>query len=151
MSSSSAPTRRIFRVRTLAVLGGVAVLLVGGIAAARGFIADHAPGPPPPAAVTAGGRAPAFTAVDTRGRTHSLAEYSGRWIVLEWFNHDCPYTEKHYDELDGVGNTQAMQREYTSRGVVWLSIVSSGPGRQGTRPPRRPIVSRGRRALHPPP
>ena len=131
MNAMGKLTRRIFRVRTLAILAGLAVLFVGGIIAARNFIASHAPGGPPPEAVIAGGPAPAFTAVDTRGRSHSLADYSGKWVVLEWFNHDCPYTEKHYEEVDGVGNTQAMQQEYTRRGVIWLSIVSSAPGRQG--------------------
>ena len=75
--------------------------------------------------------APEFTAVDTRGASHSLAGYRGRWIVLEWVNHECPYTKKHYASLDGQpGNTQAMQRDYAKR-VVWLSVVSSAPGKQG--------------------
>lgn len=83
------------------------------------------------AAPVAGAPAPAFTVVDTRGATHSLEAYRGRWVVLEWFNHECPYTRKHYKAVDGgPGNTQAMQRDYADR-VVWLSIVSSAPGRQG--------------------
>jgi hypothetical protein len=83
------------------------------------------------AAPVAGAPAPAFTAVDTRGASHSLQAYRGRWVVLEWFNHDCPYTKKHYAPLDGgPGNTQAMQRDYANR-VVWLSVVSSAPGKQG--------------------
>ena len=78
-----------------------------------------------------GGPAPEFTAVDTRGASHSLAGYRGRWIVLEWVNHECPYTKKHYASVDGrPGNTQAMQRDYAKR-VVWLSVVSSAPGKQG--------------------
>ena len=78
-----------------------------------------------------GAPAPAFTAVDTRGATHSLAAYRGRWVVLEWLNHSCPYTKKHYKSVDGrPGNTQAMQRDYAKR-VVWLSVVSSAPGKQG--------------------
>jgi hypothetical protein len=69
--------------------------------------------------------------VDTRGASHSLAGYRGRWIVLEWVNHECPYTKKHYASVDGQpGNTQAMQRDYAKR-VVWLSVVSSAPGKQG--------------------
>ena len=75
--------------------------------------------------------APAFTAVDTRGGSHALAAYRGRWVVLEWVNHSCPYTKKHYKSVDGrPGNTQAMQRDYARR-VVWLSVVSSAPGKQG--------------------
>jgi len=85
----------------------------------------------PLARVPVGGPAPAFTAVDTRGGSHSLADYAGKWVVLEWFNHGCPYTKKHYALMNGIGNSQAMQQEYTKRGVIWPSIVSSGPGRQG--------------------
>ena len=78
-----------------------------------------------------GEAAPAFTAVDTRGAAHSLDAHRGKWVVLEWVNHGCPYTKKHYKSIDGgPGNTQAMQRDYANR-VVWLSVVSSAPGRQG--------------------
>lgn len=120
-------TGRSRRVRILVGLAGTALLLVGWVALSR---PDSPPVamPDPPAA---GGAAPAFTAVDTRGGSHSLADYSGKWVVLEWVNHDCPYTEKHYAPVNGIGNTQAMQQEYTQRGVVWLSIVSSAPGKQG--------------------
>jgi len=71
--------------------------------------------------------APAFSATDSHGRTLSLADFRGQWVVLEWWNHECPYVRKHY----GSGNMQRLQREYTGRGVVWLSIVSSAPGKQG--------------------
>ena len=83
------------------------------------------------AAPKVGEPAPAFTAVDTRGASHSLEAYRGQWVVLEWVNHECPYTKKHYKSIDGgAGNTQAMQRDYAKR-VVWLSVVSSAPGQQG--------------------
>ena len=83
------------------------------------------------AAPKVGEPAPAFTMVDTRGASHSLAAYRGQWVVLEWFNHGCPYSKKHYQAVDGrPGNTQAMQRDYAKR-VVWLSVVSSAPGKQG--------------------
>jgi peroxiredoxin len=71
--------------------------------------------------------APAFTVSDTKGKTHSLESYRGKWVVLEWFNHDCPYTRKHYS----TKNMQTLQREYTEKGVVWISVVSSAPGTQG--------------------
>jgi hypothetical protein len=83
------------------------------------------------AAPKVGESAPVFTAVDTRGASHSLEAYRGQWVVLEWVNHDCPYTKKHYKSVDGrPGNTQAMHRDYAKR-VVWLSVVSSAPGKQG--------------------
>ena len=132
MIETTTPRPPSTKVRTRAALTALAVVLIVGVAWARNFVASHAPSTTPaPELVTAGGPAPAFTAVDTRGVTHSLAGYAGKWVVLEWFNHECPYTRKHYAEIDGVGNSQAMQQEYTKRGVVWLSIVSSAPGKQG--------------------
>ena len=71
--------------------------------------------------------APAFTVTDTKGKTHSLDSYRGKWVVLEWFNHDCPYTKKHYKS----DNMQALQREYTAKNVVWISVISSAPGKDG--------------------
>ena len=124
---------KFFTRRKRIVLAGITLVLVGGAAFARDFIASHAPSNvPAPAPLTVNSPAPAFTAVDTRGAAHSLAGYAGKWIVLEWFNHGCPATQKHYEPLEnGIGNTQAMQQEYTKRGVIWLSIVSSAPGKQG--------------------
>jgi peroxiredoxin len=71
--------------------------------------------------------APDFTAQDTYGKAQQLSAYRGKWVVLEWFSHDCPYTAKQYT----TGNMQRLQRTYTGQGVVWLSIVSSAPGREG--------------------
>lgn len=79
------------------------------------------------AAPTVGEPAPAFTGTDTAGESHSLADYRGKVVVLEWTNHQCPYTVKHYRS----GNMQALQREATGDGVVWLSVISSAPGKQG--------------------
>jgi len=53
--------------------------------------------------------------------------------VLEWYNPDCPFVGKHYKS----GNMQGLQKEFTSRGVVWLSIDSSAPGEQGNYPPAK--------------
>jgi hypothetical protein len=78
-----------------------------------------------------GAPAPLFTATDTKGTAHSIESYRGQWVVLEWVNHSCPYTKKHYKSVGGKpGNTQAMQHDYAKR-VVWLSVVSSAPGKQG--------------------
>jgi alkyl hydroperoxide reductase subunit AhpC len=129
MTSTTRPTRRGRKAFIIAASVG-AVLLLGAFAARR-FVAMHSDPATLPELLTVGGPAPAFTAVDTRGGTHSLAGYAGKWVVLEWFNHGCPYTKKHYALVNGVGNSQAMQKEYTGRGVIWLSVVSSGPGRQG--------------------
>ena len=74
-----------------------------------------------------GTAAPAFTAPATTGASQSLADLRGKVVVLEWTNHDCPYVRKHYES----GNMQALQRETTGQGVVWLTIISSAPGTQG--------------------
>ena len=71
--------------------------------------------------------APAFTASATAGKAVSLADQRGKIVVLEWTNHECPYVRKHYE----TGNMQALQKEATGRGVVWLTIISSAPGTQG--------------------
>ena len=78
-------------------------------------------------AARVGDPAPGFTATDTNGKVHKLSEYQGRFVVLEWTNRGCPYTQKHYN----TGNMQRLQREWTSRGVVWLTVISSAPGKQG--------------------
>jgi peroxiredoxin len=74
-----------------------------------------------------GKTAPDFTLTDSNGKSHSLSDYKGKVIVLEWFNHGCPFVVKHYDS----GNMPKLQKEYTAKGVVWLSICSSAPGKQG--------------------
>lgn len=74
-----------------------------------------------------GAYAPAFTATDSRGQSHSLDEYRGKYVVLEWHNQGCPYTRKHYVS----GNMQALQKEWTAKGVVWFTVISSAPGEQG--------------------
>ena len=74
-----------------------------------------------------GAAAPAFTAGATSGKPVSLADQRGKIVVLEWTNHDCPYVVKHYS----TGNMQALQKEATGQGVVWLTIISSSPGTQG--------------------
>ena len=70
--------------------------------------------------------APAFTARDIDGKARSLAEFKGKTVVLEWVNEGCPYVKKHYS-----GNMQGLQQAATADGVVWLSVVSSAPGKQG--------------------
>jgi AhpC/TSA family len=78
-------------------------------------------------AARVGERAPDFTATDSNGKTHTLSEYAGKYVVLEWTNRDCPFTKKHYKS----GNMQALQRQWTSRGVIWLTVASSAPGAEG--------------------
>ncbi len=79
------------------------------------------------AEVETGKAAPNFTLTDTKGTSHSLADFKGKHVVLEWYNPDCPFVVKHYKP----GNMQALQKTYTDKGVVWLSINSSATGKQG--------------------
>jgi peroxiredoxin len=79
------------------------------------------------ASVKVGEPAPLFVATDSKGQRHSLEDFRGKVVVLEWTNHDCPYVRKHY----GAGNMQKQQRTATEQGAVWLSVISSAPGKQG--------------------
>ncbi len=78
--------------------------------------ADAVPGKP----------APAFQVKDSKGEMQSLAGLKGKWIVLEWFNKDCPYVKKHYS----VGNMQKIQKAYAEK-ATWLTVISSAKGKQG--------------------
>ena len=78
------------------------------------------------AAPHVGQPAPSFTVKDSAGQVHSLADFAGKNVVLEWTNHDCPFVVKHYQ-----GNMQQLQQAMTAEGVVWLSVISSAPGKQG--------------------
>jgi len=82
---------------------------------------------PSQAQMKVGAPAPAFSAVDSAGKTVNLNDYRGKTVVLEWTNDGCPYVRKHY----GSGNMQALQKKWTDQGIVWLSIISSPPGEQG--------------------
>src|ERR1700730_4364156 len=92
------------------------------LAATAVFAADSPP---------VGSNAPDFSATDSKGKTHSLAQYKGKYVVLEWFNPECPFVKKHY----GPGNMQKLQEDATSKGVVWLSVDSSAPGKEGNLTP----------------
>lgn len=71
--------------------------------------------------------APGFTGTTSDGATVSLSEFKGQKVILEWTNHDCPYVRKHY----GSGNMQMLQKKAAADGIVWLSVISSAPGKQG--------------------
>ena len=78
-------------------------------------------------AARVGGPAPDFTGTDSHGQTHKLSGYKGKFVVLEWTNNGCPFTQKHY----ASGNMQSLQKQWTAKGVVWLTILSSAKGQQG--------------------
>jgi peroxiredoxin len=78
-------------------------------------------------AVRVGDPAPGFTSIDSNGKSQKLSDYKGKYVVLEWHNQGCPYTKKHYES----GNMQRLQKEWTAKGVVWFTVISSAPGMQG--------------------
>ncbi len=82
---------------------------------------------PVSAAPVIGEPAPAFTLTGADGKAHSLSDYAGKTVVLEWTNHECPFVRKHYD----THNMQKLQEEATAAGVIWLSVSSSAEGMQG--------------------
>jgi peroxiredoxin len=74
-----------------------------------------------------GKAAPDFALSDSNGKKHSLSDLKGKFVVLEWFNPGCPFVKKHYSS----NNMQELQKKYTEKGVVWLTISSSAEGKQG--------------------
>lgn len=88
-----------------------------GLAVLTPAFADAIPGKP----------APDFTATDSNGKPVKLADFKGKTVVLEWTNDGCPYVRKHY----GSGNMQALQKDAATKGIVWLSVISSAKGEQG--------------------
>jgi peroxiredoxin len=99
-------------------VGMAAILAAAALSIALAFSAR---------AAQIGSQAPDFHGTDSSGKTQSLDEYRGKFVVLEWHNHDCPYTVKHYKS----GNMQSLQKQWTAKGVVWFTVISSAPGEQG--------------------
>jgi alkyl hydroperoxide reductase subunit AhpC len=79
------------------------------------------------AAASVAQAAPSFSLPAADGKTVNLADYKGKWVVLEWVNFECPFVGKQY----GSGNMQKLQKAYTAKGVAWISINSSAPGKEG--------------------
>lgn len=78
-------------------------------------------------AAKVGEAAPEFSAQTFEGKPIQLSDYKGKFVVLEWHNQGCPFVKKHYQS----GNMQKLQSEWTKKGVVWISVISSAPGKQG--------------------
>ena len=95
--------------------------LAAGLLTAFGAVAQAVVGQP----------APAFSAVDTRGKTVSLDDYKGKHVVLEWVNPGCPFVQKHYNS----GNMPATQKAAVAQGVAWLAVSSTAKDASDYRPP----------------
>ena len=97
------------------------------------------------AAPEIGAPAPDFTVVASHGQTHSLADFAGKNIILEWTNHECPFVVKHY----GSDNMQELQQHFGEAEVVWLTVISSKPGSQGHVSPEQANELTTNRGAHP--
>jgi len=80
------------------------------------------------AKVDVGQEAPDFKLTGADGKEHSLSDYKGDWVVLEWINYGCPFVKKFYEKS---GKMPELQKKWTGKGVKWISICSSAPGKQG--------------------
>jgi peroxiredoxin len=78
-------------------------------------------------APTMGQSAKYFEAQGSDGKSYRLSDYAGKYVVLQWYNKDCPFVRKHYES----GNMQSLQAKYTAKSVIWFEIISSAPGEQG--------------------
>lgn len=82
---------------------------------------------PATAKIATGSNVSDMTVTDSNGVQHNLSDFAGKKVVLEWTNEGCPYVKKHY-KTNNMQKTQAMA---TNDGAVWLSVISSAPGKQG--------------------
>jgi hypothetical protein len=81
---------------------------------------------PAAAQQTNGAKATDFKLTDASGKTVQLSDFKGKTVVLEWNNPGCPFVQRHYE-----GNMQKTQAAAKAGGVVWLTINSGAPGKQG--------------------
>ncbi len=82
---------------------------------------------PASAKIATGSNVSDMTVTDSNGVQHNLSDFAGKKVVLEWTNEGCPYVKKHYT----TNNMQKTQAMATADGAVWLSVISSAPGKQG--------------------
>jgi peroxiredoxin len=99
-----------------------------------------------PTALEVGQKVPEFKLTDTLGQTHSLADYEGKTVVLEWFNPDCPFVKKHHELHHSMNETYAAAK---GMGVVWLAINSGAPGKQGAGDARNKEATKEYALTHP--
>lgn len=115
-------------IKTLLVAAAAAAAV---LVMAKGFQA-------PSAAPAIGSAAPAFSLPSSDGKTVSLGDFKDKVVILEWWNHECPFVVAHYSS----GNMQRLQKWAKDKGIVWLTVLSSAPGKQGY------VDAAGAQALH---
>ena len=92
------------------------------------------------AAPEIGKPAPVFSGKGSDGKVYRLADYQGKFVVLQWYNKDCPFIHKHYDS----GNMQKLQEKYAGKGVIWFEVASNAPGKEGYMTPEEAQANRGK-------
>lgn len=113
----------MFSRRNISLAAGMAAAVALTAGALIASTADASP------LVTPGQPVPGFTGTDSNGDTVSLADFSSRTVVLEWTNDGCPFVQKHY--ATPPANMQTLQSYAAADDIVWLSVISSAPGKQG--------------------
>jgi peroxiredoxin len=113
------PVQEVLALKTFAISALITVLT------ALSASASEPETPAQHAAIDAA--APDFSLADIHGKKHTLSDCKGKFVVLEWNNWDCPFVKKHYNSH----NMQHLQKRYTDKDVVWFTICSSAPGKQG--------------------
>ncbi len=112
------------------------IFLLGMLA--LGLSATHA------LAAKVGEKAPDFKGRDSHGKIRRLSDNLGKFVVLEWHNHDCPFTQSQYK-----GKMQKLQQEWTQKGVVWFQVISSAPGKDGYVTPKKANLDASRNGAAP--
>lgn len=102
------------------------ILLAAALVAAFATSASAAP--------EIGQPAPDFTLTDIDGKQHTLSDYRGKTVVLEWMNQECPFVVNHYQN---TGSMPKLQKEAKADGIVWLTINSGNKGEQGDYSPEQ--------------
>jgi peroxiredoxin len=95
-------------------------------------------------AAEVGKPAPDFTGTDINGKTVHLADFKGKVVILESYNLDCPFCGNHFK----TGAMQELQKEMTSKGVIWLMVNSVGPNNSSHRTPEQARAEWGKEKLN---
>ena len=106
-------------------------LTLRSVFAATAALSLMSVGAPAMAKIATGSQVSDMVVTDSNGQTHNLSDFAGKTVVLEWTNHKCPYVKKHYNTAFDGGNMQNLQKAAAEDDVVWLSVISSAPGKQG--------------------
>lgn len=65
--------------------------------------------------------APAFSLTDAAGKTVRLSDFTGKIVVLEWTNPQCPFVQQHYHDR----TMATLAEKYKDKRVVWLAVNSN--------------------------